>query len=135
MQKFIKKNQRYIYISLPALAIFFLAGISVSGIVDAEKSRSLIVFSLLIIYPVIFFLMGYLSSQKKENIFLYTLPSYLAFVLVFLLWLNNTASLYFFVYISANILGYAVSNLKIKMEQKKEDTIRKTKFYSGKNKF
>lgn len=117
---------------IPALLILISFSIGFLKISDEIKGKEIVLISLLVITPILFFLNGVFSNKFKINFIFFSLPSYLAFSIVFFIWLNSTALIYFLFYIAANFFGYSISRIEQKIDQRKENKIKQNKFYSKK---
>lgn len=130
MLKFYKKNKLLFFMIIPALIIIIAFSIGFLKIFGDTKGKEIILLSLLIITPIIFFLNGVFSNKFKMNFILYSLPSYLSFSIVFFIWLNSSASIYYILYFASNFLGFSLYKIDKKIDQNKEKKIKQRKFYS-----
>lgn len=94
---------------LPGGCVFFVAFIAFSNFLMDMASMGLIVFSLLLFYPIIFFLQGITTALLKSNLFIAVGISTFSFIIVIIVWLNSSANGYIVIYLIASFIGYGVT--------------------------
>lgn len=96
------------HIVVPILLIFLFAYISFSNPSDLS-TQSWIVSSLMIYYPIMFFLQGAVCSLLRANIFISLGFSLAAYVIALLIWMNSSAIGYIFAYLIIGFLGFGIT--------------------------
>lgn len=96
---------------LPALTMVILAFVSFSNFFDDLVTKGLIINSLILIYPLLFFLQGIVTALLKSNLFLSLGISTVTLIIIIVIWLNMSAVVYPFVYGFAGLLGYGIVRL------------------------
>ncbi len=132
MKKLNRKTKQYLHIITPALIIFIMAAISFSALFSLEAGKSFFVISLLIIYPVLFVYLGIYTAKNNIHVLFGLLPAYVSFAIVFFLWLNMSALIYFAIYAAAFGSGYGFILFDRSLDRKKENKEKKSRFYSSK---
>ncbi|WP_078427937.1 hypothetical protein [Alkalihalobacterium alkalinitrilicum] len=93
----------------PAIIIFLISLVSFTT--THPNLKGLFIISLLVIFPLLYFIQRIVCSVFKVN-FLYSLfISTMAFLIVLLVFLNSSAIIYIFMYIVTGILGYGLVKL------------------------
>lgn len=116
MQKF----YRLVNICIPPLIMLITAYVAFSGMLGNLASKSLIINALLLIYPALFFLQGFISGLLKSNVFLTFAVSIVTFLMIVIVWLNMSALLYIVVYVLAGTVGYGIVRLLQKINEQKQ---------------
>jgi len=97
-----------IHIVVPVLIIFILSYVSFS---NDLFTHSWIVSTLLIYFPILFFLQGAVCSLLKANILTSLGFSLVAYISVLLIWMNSSAIGYLFAYLIIGFLGFGITRL------------------------
>ncbi|GAB4074492.1 hypothetical protein GCM10028778_19950 [Barrientosiimonas marina] len=100
-----------IHIIVPVLIMFTLVILSFSNIVyDAGSlnSMNLIIESLILYYPILFFVQGLVCALLKANILLSLGISLAAYMVIMFMWLNSSGLIYILVYVLMGFLGYSL---------------------------
>ena len=117
---------------IPALIIFTSFFIGFSNILSNDIGKTIILVSLLIITPIVFFYNGFRAHKIKKNILVFSIPSWAAFSLVFFICLNSSDLAYYIYYLIANIAGYYYYILDKKLDKRKDKNEVVDGFYSKK---
>ncbi|RDY26539.1 hypothetical protein CHL78_012865 [Romboutsia weinsteinii] len=86
--------------------------------------KGFFVLSLVLIFPTLIFMQGILSGKNRINIFLSLGISLVTFIVIMVIYLNTSASIYIGVYIISWSLGYFLSKLlfrKIDVQENEEE--------------
>lgn len=132
MKNFLMNNKIMVYMLLPAILILAFFSIGFLNILNAENSKTIILMSLLVITPAMFFINGYLSRKFNKNILMYSIPTFISFTFVFFVWLNSSATIYYIMYLFFNMFGFSLHKLKESIEKNKERRLKESGFYGKK---
>lgn len=117
---------------ISAVIIFTSFFLGFSNILSNEIGKTIILVSLLVITPIVFFYNGFKAHKIKKNILVFSIPSWTAFTIVLLIWLNSSALAYYIYYLIANIAGYYFYILDKKIDKRKDKNEVVDGFYSKK---
>ena len=117
---------------ISAIVIFTSFLLGFSNILSNEIGKTIILVSLLIITPIMFFYNGFKAHKIKKNVLVFSIPSWTAFTFVFIVWLNSSALAYYIYYLIANIAGYYYYILDVKLDKRKNKNSVIDGFYSKK---
>lgn len=106
-----QKLYRLANVCIPPFIMLIFAYVSFSGLLDDLESTSLIINALLLVYPVLFFLQGFITGLLKSNIFLSFGISVATFLVITFVWLNTSALFYVVVYVLSGTVGYGIVRL------------------------
>lgn len=106
------KNKKNLILFLPALVQLILAGIAFLG------DGYFVFIGLLVVFPILFLMQGILSAMNDINIFLALGISSAGFIAMMFIFLNTSALLYLFIYLSLGIIGYFITKLTKKYFEK-----------------
>jgi hypothetical protein len=93
---------------LPAIIMIILAFLSFSNILDETFRKGLIINSLILYYPSLFFLQGIVTAFINANVYVNVGLSLLVYIFILLVWLNSSALIYIVIYLISFFLGYWV---------------------------
>lgn len=117
---------------IPAMVMILIAWLGFSDFLLLQQGKTLFLTGLLVIYPGIFIYWGSYTARNNLPHLLYAIPSYLAYTLVFFVWLNSSALVYFILYLAAYAAGYAFIRFDERLNKKEEEKKNKNRFYAGK---
>lgn len=100
---------------LPGIIMFSIGYYAVSPHF-LHIDHSMFILSLLLLFPLLAFVQGIVTALLNSKIILSIGFTATAFLFILILWLNNSAWIYFFVYI---IIGFAIFSLVRWMRRKK----------------
>lgn len=112
----LKINKNQIIIVLPAILILLISFFSFS--VEIVDLKGLFVLSLLLLFPLIFFIQGLYAFKFKTNYLIPLLISLFSFLVVLLVYLNSSALPYMFFYTITGCAGFYLPKL---LQQRKEN--------------
>lgn len=127
-----RKQKQYLHLGIPAAIIFLLAAFSFSNVLSFEKGKDLFIISLLIINPALFIKNGIYTARHNLQPLLGFIPSIISFSLVYVLWLNPSALIYFAIYTLVYSAGYGFIQFDRHLNQKNEQKEKKKRFYGAK---
>lgn len=82
--------------------------------------KGLFIISLITLFPLLFLIQGILSNITNTNIFLCLGLSVLNFIILLLIYMNNSAYLYIFIYLAFGIAGYTGNKIIRKIKSLKK---------------
>jgi len=132
MKRFLRRNKLLVIKMLPAFFIFLMFAVGFLNIPGKDTGKTLILIALLIISPIIFFINGFLSQKYESHFLFFSIPSYISFTVIFLIWMNSSALLYFPMYFIFNFLGYMFFKFDKKLTEKNKVKLDNTGFYADK---
>ncbi len=132
MKRFLRRNKMLVIRILPAFFIFVLFATGFLNIPGRDLGKTLILISLLIVTPILFFINGFLSQKYNSHFLIFSVPSYISFLLIFLIWMNSSALAYFPMYLLFNFLGFMFFKFDKKLTEKNKIKLDNSGFYSDK---
>ncbi len=132
MKRFLRRNKVLVIRILPAFFIFILFASGFLNIPGRDLGKTLILISLLIVTPILFFINGFLSQKFNCHFLIFSVPSYISFLLIFLIWMNSSALAYFPMYLLFNFLGFMFFKFDKKLTEKNKIKLDNSGFYSDK---
>jgi hypothetical protein len=132
MKRFLRRNKVLVIRILPAFFIFVLFASGFLNIPGRDLGKTLILISLLIVTPILFFINGFLSQKFKCHFLIFSVPSYISFLLIFLIWMNSSALAYFPMYLLFNFLGFMFFKFDKNLTEKNKIKLDNSGFYSDK---
>lgn len=132
MKRFLRRNKLLVIKIVPAIFIFILFASGFLNIPGKEIGKTIVLVTLLVITPIVFFINGFLSRKNEINFVVFSIPSYISFAIVFFVWMNSTALIYFVLYFISNFLGYMFFKLDKRLSEKNKVKLENAGFYTDK---
>lgn len=76
--------------------------------------KGIFILSIILLFPLLFFLQGIICPISNTNVFLSLGVSILNFIILMMVYLNDSALIYIFIYIACGAIGYLISNSIVK---------------------
>lgn len=105
-----------ITILIPAFFMTIIVIVSFSNMrnFNGIDYKGIFILSLILLFPLLFFLQGILCPISNTNVFLSLGVSILNFIILMMVYLNDSALIYIFIYIACGVIGYLISNSIVK---------------------
>jgi len=81
--------------------------------------EGIVILSLLFLFPLLFLLQGIFSALSSTNVFLSLGVSILCFIILMMVYLNDSAALYILIYLVIEFLGYSSTKFILKIKRGK----------------
>lgn len=119
---FIKKRN-VLTIIFPSLFMTIITIISFSNMLNFNviEFKGIFILSLILLFPLSFLLQGIISAVNNTNVLLALGISTLDFIILMMVYLNDSASIYILIYLVFGLIGYIITKsiIKIKISKKK----------------
>ncbi len=116
------KMKSAITILFPALFMTIITMILFSNMFSFSEIniKEISIVSLILLFPLLFLIQGILSAVNNINI-LFTLGvSILNFIILMIVYLNDSAFIYILIYLAFGIVGYIITNIIVKVKSSKK---------------
>ena len=83
--------------------------------------KGIFILSLILLFPLLFLLQGIISAVNNTNVLLALGISTLDFIILMMVYLNDSASIYILIYLVFGLIGYIITKsiIKIKISKNK----------------
>ncbi|AQR93620.1 hypothetical protein CLSAP_09270 [Clostridium saccharoperbutylacetonicum] len=116
------KNRNVVTIIFPSLFMTIITIISFSNMLNFNviEFKGIFILSLILLFPLLFLLQGIISAVNNTNVLLALGISTLDFIILMMVYLNDSASIYILIYLVFGLIGYIITKsiIKIKISKK-----------------
>ncbi|AGF54665.1 hypothetical protein BJV45_000148 [Clostridium saccharoperbutylacetonicum] len=116
------KNRNVVTIIFPSLFMTIITIISFSNMLNFNviEFKGSFILSLILLFPLLFLLQGIISAVNNTNVLLALGISTLDFIILMMVYLNDSASIYILIYLVFGLIGYIITKsiIKIKISKK-----------------
>lgn len=117
------KNRNVVTIIFPSLFMTIITIISFSNMLNFNviEFKGIFILSLILLFPLLFLLQGIISAVNNTNVLLGLCISTLDFIILIMVYLNDSAFIYILIYLVFGLVGYIITKsiIKIKISKKK----------------
>jgi hypothetical protein len=104
----------------PALFMNIIAIVSFSNMSNFNSIdfKGIFILSLILLFPLLFLIQGIICARYNINAFISLGASILGFIILMLVYLNDSAVIYIFTYLIFGIMGYLITKICRKLSKK-----------------
>jgi hypothetical protein len=105
------KKKNVVTVLFPLLFMTVITVISFSNMLDFNgiDFKGIFILSLILLFPFLFLLQGIICAINNTNIFLSLGVSILNFIILLIIYLNDSAVIYIFIYLTFGAIGYLIT--------------------------
>lgn len=120
MKEFKIRKINIVTIIFPAIIMILIAVLSFSNMRNNFHLdwKGILIISMILGFPLLFFIQGIMSSISKTNIVLSLGISLVTFLMILIIFLNDSALLYALIYLIAGVIGYGIGYISLKIKSK-----------------
>lgn len=117
------KKRSVVTILFPALFMTIITIVSFSNIFNFNgiDSKGIFIVSLIALFPLLFFIQGIISAVNNTNVLLSLGVSILNFIILMIVYLNNSAFIYILIYLAFGVIGYIITHIIEKIKSSKNN--------------
>ncbi|MFT8348691.1 hypothetical protein [Clostridium saccharoperbutylacetonicum] len=78
--------------------------------------KGIFILSLILLFPLLFLLQGIISAVNNTNVLLALCISTLDFIILIMVYLNDSAFIYILIYLVFGLIGYIITKIIIKIK-------------------
>jgi hypothetical protein len=117
------KKRSIVTILFPALFMTIITIVSFSNMLNFNgiDFKGIFIVSLIALFPLLFLIQGILSALNNINVLLSMGISVLSFILLMIVYLNESAFIYILTYLVFGVLGYMITYIIMKIKSAKNN--------------
>lgn len=106
----------------PALFMTIITIVSFSNMINFSDIdfKGIFIMSLILLFPLLFLLQGSICAVTNTNVFLSFGVSILDFIILMVIYLNDSAFIYLFIYLASGLIGYLITKFILKNKVSKK---------------
>jgi hypothetical protein len=119
----IMKKKNVVTVLFPLLFMTIITIISFSNMLDFKgiDFKGIFILSLILLFPLLFLLQGIICAINNTNLFLSLGVSILNFIILLMVYLNDSALIYVFIYLTFGVIGYLITKSIVKIKSFKSN--------------
>jgi len=117
------KKKNIVTILFPALFMTIITIVSFSNMLNFNgiDFKGIFIVSLIILFPLLFLIQGIISAVNNTNVLLSLGTSMLNFIILMMVYLNESAFIYILIYLVFGIIGYIITDIIVKIKSSKNN--------------
>ena len=112
------KKKNVVTVLFPLLFMTIITIISFSNMLDFKgiDFKGIFILSLILLFPLLFLLQGIICAINNTNVFLSLGVSILNFIILLMVYLNESAAIYILIGLTLGAVGYLITKLIVKIK-------------------
>lgn len=117
------KKKSVVTVLFPALFMTIITIVSFANMLDFNgiDFKGIFILSLILLFPLLFLLQGIICVINNTNIFLSLGVSILNFIILMMVYLNDSAFIYVLIYLAFGAIGYLITKFIVKFKSYKKN--------------
>ena len=117
------KNRNVVTILFPSLFMTIITIVSFSNMLNFNgiDFKGIFIVSLILLFPLLFLIQGIMSAINNTNVLLSMGISILTFIILMMVYLNESAFIYILIYLVFGIIGYIITDIIVKIKSSKNN--------------
>jgi len=112
------KNRNVVTILFPSLFMTTITIVSFSNMLNFNgiDFKGIFIVSLILLFPLLFLIQGIMSAINNTNVLLSMGISILNFIILMMVYLNESAFIYILIYLAIGLIGYIITDIIVKIK-------------------
>ena len=117
------KKKSAVTVLFPALIMTLITIISFSNMLyfNGIDFKGILILSLILLFPLLFLLQGIICAINNTNVFLSLGASILNFIILLMVYLNDSALIYILIYLTFGAIGHLITKFIVKFKSSKSN--------------